>query len=175
MQLSIGARGGCALVVAISSTESQVTIWHMLGCTLVALLTASCLLEDERCGKGQEAFNDRFEGCVCSAGYVPNTDGVGCRACGDHEEARAGSCVCESGYSRSAPNTNCKETTDSGAPPDSGSASTSGARGQDMSCGSSSDCESFDATYCLTLLPPSVCLVQGCATGDHACQPDRDC
>jgi hypothetical protein len=140
----------------------------------IALIATSCILDDERCGEGQVEYADRFDGCVCDSGYVPNADGIGCRRCGDHEEAKSGMCVCEEGYARPSASEACAPEPDAGDT-DASSGPTTGSSGQDMACTSSADCEGFDADYCMTLAPSPVCLVTGCARGEALCAEGRDC
>jgi hypothetical protein len=133
----------------------------------------SCIVDDDRCGPGERAYNDLFEGCVCQTGYVPNADGVGCHACGANQESKGGACVCSDGYGRSTVSAPC--VLGGGADePDAGDGSTA-VSGQDMPCNASSDCADTDATYCLTLQSPHVCLVQGCASGATRCSSEREC
>jgi hypothetical protein len=148
--------------------------WHLGWGAALALMAADCLIDDDdRCGAHQQELSMIFEGCVCAPGAVPNPDGVGCRVCEAHEEAKGDACLCVDGYARARPGAPCEEEQDAGIEPDAGVSA--GARGQDTPCSSSADCESFDATYCLTLLPPSVCLVPGCARGESSCAADREC
>jgi hypothetical protein len=140
--------------------------WCALPLTLIA---SNCLLDDERCGANQQELNSTFQGCVCEPGFVPNANGIGCRACGDNEEARSGSCVCVEGFARSNPNATCVPASeiDGGA---------KRASGQDMPCTTADDCASYDADFCSPQMTGSnVCLVQHCGTGAHRCDPDRDC
>jgi len=145
---------------------------------LVSALGSGCLLDDDRCGENQTEINELFEGCVCDENAAPNANGVGCHLCGANEEAKGGACVCSAGYSRPNSMAACTMTVDTGIPPDAGTgdAGSGGAStGQGMSCTTSADCEGFDATYCITLQPPSTCIVEGCATGARRCDSAHDC
>jgi hypothetical protein len=147
-------------------------LWMWPG--VLTLITASCIVDDPPCGARQHRVESGYlAGCVCDRDAVPNADGVGCHACGPHEQVKAGMCACETGYERANSAAECMAKEDM---PDSDSgAQEAGTRGQDMPCSSASECAGLDATYCLTLQPPSRCLVQGCADGTHPCASDRDC
>ena len=127
----------------------------------VLLMAGACIVdEDKPCGAGQVKYANDFEGCVCAQGLVPNTDGVGCHACASGEVVVGDRCVA--------------------MPADAGSSGmdagpSSGSRGEGETCTGPSDCASFDATYCQMLQAPFVCLVQGCATGEHRCSGERVC
>ena len=139
---------------------------------VAALVMTSCIVDDDnRCGAGQRELNDLFEGCVCKVGYVPNADGVGCHACGANQEAKGGACVCSPGYGRTSSSAPCElggDDTDAGD-------DMAAVSGEDMPCDSSNDCAGTEATYCLTLQAPHVCLVHGCASGATRCSATREC
>jgi hypothetical protein len=135
----------------------------------LTLIVSGCILDDKRCGANQRELDSTFEGCVCAPGFVPNADGVGCRACGEHEEALSGSCVCAEGFTRPSPGAACVAAGESAM-----AASTPS--GQDTPCTTSDDCASYDADFCAPQASGgSVCLVQQCGAGVHQCQADRDC
>jgi hypothetical protein len=156
--------------------------WH-LGCwAAMALVASGCLVQDDdRCGTAERKYEFIFEGCVCAPGHVPNADGIGCEACGENEEVKGGACACVEGYARASASAVCESQLDAGGQLDAGSQADAGmpaptgTRGQDMPCSSSSDCEGYDATFCMTLQAPNVCLVQGCARGDSRCAQGREC
>jgi hypothetical protein len=129
-----------------------------LGCLVVLGSVVGCLVDDDDvCGAYQHRIEVEFlEGCVCDDGAVPNAGGIGCRLCGEHEKVVGDAC---------AP----ADESDAGPEEEPGTS------GQDMACGSSADCAGFDATFCLTLLPPTRCLVEHCADGSRRCASDREC
>ena len=147
--------------------------WHLRWSAALAFVIGGCLLDDDRCGAHQQSLNTVNEGCVCESGAVPNPDGIGCRVCGAHEAEKGGACACVAGYARPSPSAACEPEQDSGAEADAGASP--GPRGQDTPCDSSDDCMGFDATFCLTLVTPNVCRVQGCARGETRCAADRVC
>lgn len=142
--------------------------------SVLALAAASCIVDDPPCGKLQHRVQSGYlAGCVCDDDTVPNADGIGCHACGEHEQVKAGACACEDGYARASAGAECTPKED--MPEEDAGAREPGTRGQDAPCQSADDCAGSDATYCLTLMPPSRCLVQGCADGSHPCAADREC
>lgn len=146
---------------------------------LASLLAAGCIVEDDPCGANQVELADRFEGCICAPGAVPNDNGIGCRMCPENQEAKGGACSCVAGFSRTSATAPCTMIVDSG-PPDGGTAEggapmSGGTRGLNMSCKSSVDCEGFDATYCVTVQQPNTCQIQGCATKTRTCPSDYEC
>ena len=136
-------------------------------------VAAGCLIDDEDvCGSHQHRVEAAFlDGCVCDDGAAPNPGGIGCSPCGEHERVVAEACVCEVGFARAGngPCAPADESLDAGADDEPGTS------GQDMSCSSSADCAGYDATFCLTLLPPTRCLVEHCADGTQRCAADREC
>lgn len=151
------------------------SVKHVMALCVAALVAVGCLFDvDDVCGAHQRRVDEGLiEGCVCDDGAVPNKNGIDCHPCGEHELVKAEACVCEPGFARADPAADCtpmeeQADTDAGVKPP-------GTRGQDMSCATSSDCAGTDATYCLTLLPPSRCLVQMCGDGSNLCAEDREC
>jgi len=142
---------------------------------LLLSLSASCILEDERCGPYQQKFDGDFEGCKCVEGAVATADNRACTPCGQFETAMNNACVCMPGYSKQAGV--CTPVVDAGSTDagiDSGMTATA-PTGEGMSCSSSADCASYDAKFCQNLRPPGMCFVQGCATGATTCFGDRVC
>ena len=146
--------------------SSRCMWWYAVPLTLIA---SSCLLDDDRCGTNQQELDSTFQGCVCAPGFVPNADGIGCRACGDHEEVKAGTCACSDGFARPTANAAC-------VPASELDGGLSGATGQDMPCTTADDCASYEADFCAPQATgANVCLVQHCSTGVQRCDADRDC
>lgn len=154
--------------------------WHVVSWIALAVVATACLVDEgDECGAHQHLISrNLFEGCVCDDGAVPNDNGVGCRQCGRNEKVQAGACVCEEGFARANASAACmpreEEDVDAGATVDAGPMEP-GTSGQDMACTSAADCANYHASYCLTLQPPTRCLVPNCADGTNRCASDRDC
>jgi hypothetical protein len=134
---------------------------------------ASCVVSgDDRCGERQVEQKGEYQGCICEPGFVFSTDGKRCVQCGDHEVVRDSVCVCDDGYARPSNGKPCEAVVDAG-PQDAASAP--GETGEGTACTTSADCEGLYATYCVTLLPPSTCIIQGCATGERTCPGSSVC
>jgi hypothetical protein len=107
----------------------------------------------------------RYVGCICEPGYVFSSDGKRCVKCGAHEVVRDNACVCDDGYARARAGEACEEIADASTV----DASVPESTGEGTACTTSADCEGLYANYCVTLLPPSTCIIQGCATGERKC------
>lgn len=137
---------------------------HTRWLSALTLALTGCLIDDNNvCGENQEEFTGLFDGCVCTKGFVPNDDGVGCKPCPAGQSAMGGRCVAD------------KLPDAGGGDAMSMMPARNGTVGQDMPCSGPADCASFDATFCQTLAAPNICLVQGCITGDRVCAGDRVC
>jgi hypothetical protein len=138
---------------------------HTRWLSALTLALTGCLVDDNNvCGENQREFTGLSDGCVCVMGTVPNDDGVGCKPCPAGQSAMSGRCVA-----------------DKPATPDAGGSDAmsmmparNGTVGQGMTCATSADCASFDATFCETQ-QSKTCLVRDCATGERVCADDRVC
>lgn len=140
----------------------------------VLLLLAGCIVHsDDRCGERQVELKGSYMGCVCEPGYVFTADGKYCVKCGAHEVVREGACVCDDGYARANSAAACEPALDAATPADDGAVPEM--TGEGTECTTSADCESLYATYCVTLLPPSRCVIQGCASGERKCPGGTVC
>jgi len=136
---------------------------YLVWFSVAGWVFGGCIIDkDDVCGAGQVKSSERFAGCMCEPGFVPNADGVGCHACASDEEVRGGQCIPMRADAGAA------QTGDDAGPAD-------GTRGQDVACDGPDDCAAYDATYCQMLQAPYICLVQGCVSGEHRCAGDRVC
>ena len=144
----------------------------------VLLLVTGCIVHsDDRCGERQVELKGMYLGCVCEPGYVFTSDGKYCVKCGEHETTRDGACVCEDGFARASSNSACEPRADAAVAADAAAedAAIPAITGEGTSCATSADCEGLYATYCVTLLPPSRCVIQGCASGERKCPGGTVC
>lgn len=151
---------------------------YLLGLAAVFAISASCLVDhDSPCGERQVALEGYYVGCICEPGSVFSMDGKRCVRCGDHEVVRDNACVCDDGYARTRSSEPCQPATDAATQDDAeaGAAEPSGPTGEGTACTTSADCEGLYATYCVTLLPPSTCVIQGCVTGERKCPAPSVC
>jgi hypothetical protein len=142
---------------------------------VLLLLIASCIVDsDHPCGEQQVELTGMYVGCVCKPGYVFSADGKQCVKCAEHEVVRAGECVCDEGFARANSSAACEPLADAGQPAPE-DAAIPAVTGEGTACTTSADCEGLYATYCVTLLPPSRCIIQGCATGERKCPTNEVC
>ena len=117
---------------------------------------AACIVDtNDPCGDHQVKTTGEFLGCVCQPGYAFSADGKRCVKAAEDAGAK------DSGDEDAA------EPTDPNPP--------SGPTGEMSPCTSSDDCAGFYATFCQTLQAPSICLIQGCATGERRCVGSSIC
>lgn len=122
----------------------------------VSLLTSGCLIEEGNaaCSKGQiEVDEEGAHYCLCAPDSVIDDDGVGCKACGENEQAQRDECVCREGYVRTG---GVCSASSLGAP-----------------CTSSDGCAS-DFPICVIDDAGGYCSSQGC-TSSSDCQPTWFC
>ena len=148
-----------------------------LGCVAAAaVLITACLVDsDDRCGERQKELEGPYVGCTCEPGYVFTSDGKRCVECGAHEIVRDNACVCDEGYSRARAGESCEATADAGMSESTTGSEVPAVTGEGTACTTSADCEGLYATYCVTLLPPSTCVIQGCASGERKCPGSSVC
>lgn len=141
-----------------------------------AVLATACIVDsDDHCGKRQMELEGKYVGCICEPGYVFSMDGKRCVACGDHEIVRDNACVCDDGYARARAGESCQLVADAGTSDTSNGSEVPASTGEGTACTTSADCEGLYATYCVTLLPPSTCVIQGCASGERKCPASSVC
>lgn len=111
----------------------------------------ACIVEDNRCSAHQvRAADNTFYSCVCASGYVVSSEGYGCVACAEHEEAVAGKCECSVGYARASDTGRCEAQVGSAL----GSA-----------CSESEPCSGANP-YCAESKDGAFCTTRGCARND---------
>jgi hypothetical protein len=81
----------------------------VLICGLVSL-SASCILDDDRCDANQVALEGDLTVCECVPGAIKDPRGYGCTLCGANEVVKENKCVCDEGYARTAPDAACEES-----------------------------------------------------------------
>ena len=143
---------------------------------IVLSVLAGCIVDgDDRCGQRQIELKGMYVGCVCEPGYVFSSDGSRCVKCGEHETVRDNACVCDEGYARANSNAACEPISDGAGPNTAEDGAVPADTGEGTDCTTSADCEGLYATYCVTLLPPSRCVIEGCASGERICPGGTVC
>lgn len=70
--------------------------------------------KDNRCSEGEVYVEETSAGitsgvCVCAPGATPNSNKLGCIACGEHQTVQNGKCACDVGYAASGEGGACEK------------------------------------------------------------------
>ena len=78
----------------------------------VTLLTSCIIDKDHRCDEGQVYIENSglvSAMCICAPGYIPDSDGIGCKRCGKNETVMNGKCACEPGFTQASDGGVCEK------------------------------------------------------------------